>query len=100
MIVHIAIGNSDDKLTQQEWAKFWGFVDMDVRKYAHSVLGAWLSSPSSQWQNAAWCIDIEIPRHVAGLRKSLSELARLFGQESIAWTPGITEFITADGAEL
>lgn len=93
MIVHIAIGNSDDKLTQREWAKFWEFTDIDVRKYAHLVLGAWMSLPSSQWQNASWCIDIEDAGHIAKLKESLSELAGMYLQDSIAWTPGVTEFI-------
>lgn len=50
MIVHIAIGNSDDKLTQQEWAKFYHFTDIDVRKYADHVHGAWVSPATVPWQ--------------------------------------------------
>lgn len=94
MIVHIAIGNSDDKLTQRQWAKFYDFTDTDVRKYADRVLGAWVSPATVQWQNAAWCIEITDELLIEALRKNLSELARLFLQESIAWTPGVTEFIT------
>lgn len=93
MIVHIAIGNSDDKLTQRQWAKFYEFTNIDIHRHADCVIGVWVSPATAQWQNAAWCIDINDPELIAALRKSLSELARLFVQDSIAWTPGVTEFI-------
>jgi hypothetical protein len=85
VIVYVSIGNSDDKLTQQEWALFFSQTAILLQRHA-KVHGQWASEPASAWQNACWCIEI-----VEGLAKSefiqaeLVGLADRFHQDSIAW---------------
>lgn len=98
MTVHIAIGNSDDRLTQQEWAAFVESVDMLVRSSASVVHGAWLSEAASPWQNAAWGFEPGDAPNMLKVR--LSACARDYRQESIAWTEGETEFLPGVHPEL
>jgi hypothetical protein len=86
--VYVTIGNSDDKLTQQEWAAYFSAVAVAVQRAAQAAKGAvhgqWVSEPASAWQNACWCIEIN-PDSAALLKLRLSEIASTFRQDSIAW---------------
>jgi hypothetical protein len=91
--VHAAIGNSDDRLTQTEWADYTrGFVVL-VREHADEVFGEWFSHPTSPYQNA--CIGFAIEdAAAAALRTALTDLRRRFRQGSIAWAAApSTEFL-------
>lgn len=97
----IAIGNSDDKLTQAEWARFYAEVDERVTHYAQyagfDVYGRWHSLPHLQWQNAAWSVGVadEVLHMTRDLKCDLREVLREFGQDSMAWTTGSTELVPA-----
>jgi hypothetical protein len=96
--VYVTIGNSDDKLTQVEWARFYAHVDALVDLYSNHVFGRWVSLPTSRYQNACWGFAVadgrpggQPPREV--LRQALSEVARDYRQENIAWCEGTPEFL-------
>lgn len=102
--VYISIGNSDDKLTQQEWAAYFSITARVVQGLADGVHGQWVSEPASAWQNACWCIEIDPNREIVNkhgattgvadwLRIRLGELAAEYRQDSIAWATARTEFI-------
>ena len=89
----IQIGNSDDKLTQKEWAAFIRATHK-VADYHGDVHFSGFSVPDAVWQNACWVVEI----HEAGvrrLREQLAELARRFRQDSIALTTGVTVFVAS-----
>lgn len=90
--VYVSIGNSDDKLTQADWAAFHSKVNTLLGVVASHVHGRWSSLPTAPWQNACWCIEVE-PAKTAALRVSLAECARYWRQDSIAWAEANTEFI-------
>lgn len=94
MIVYISIGNSDDKLSQREWANFLGsaWQLINTEKGAH-VHGEWHSSPTSAYQNACWCVELSDGVTVGRLRAGLRHLAREYRQDSIAWAVASTEFL-------
>lgn len=97
----ISIGNSDDKLTQHEWAMFIDRVRALVKWDALQIHGEWFSAPDSPWQNANWCVEItaaEWGNVRALLRQDLREIAGAFGQDSIAWTEGEVEFLATTKA--
>lgn len=94
--VHVAIGNSDNRLTQYRWAEFVGAVDLEVRRLGDPIYGFWVSPSSSQYQNAAWAFQLD-PRLYPEMRAVLATLAGEFDQESIAWNESETEFIRPDG---
>jgi hypothetical protein len=92
--VHVSIGNTDNKLTQQEWSEFYAAVDEVVRHRAVVVHGAWVSPSTAPYQNAAWAIETYSQLRVRrAFKQELADLATRFGQDSIAWTEGETEFI-------
>lgn len=93
MIVYVAIGNSDDKLTQKRWAAFYSHASRWVHTFATAVHGQWVSEPASAWQNACWCLEVD-GENVPGLRRRLGFLAQAYEQDSIAWAEApVTEFI-------
>lgn len=94
--VYVSIGNSDDKLTQAEWAKFCSRVDVIVTGSAWAVHGRWHSLPNSRWQNACWCIVIE-ESLVSQVTADLEVAARRYDQESITWAPAEVTFIQPEG---
>lgn len=95
MTVYISIGNSDDKLTQNEWSHFHASTDLVIRRGAAMVHGAWMSDPTAPWQNACWCIEpMPDPASAEHLKMRLAETAATFRQDSIAWAEAPkTEFL-------
>jgi len=86
MIVYVSIGNSDDKLSQKQWSRFVAMVDTLLRTRAETMHGYWLSESSSQYQNACWCVALELgPAGRADLKDRLADYAREFRQDSITW---------------
>lgn len=109
--VLVTIGNSDDKLTQREWADFQQRVDHLVAIAATEVHGRFHSLPHHPWQTAAWSFTIHPEATVgsgaaalagepndepaaAWLAHALRDAAHEFRQDSIAWTEGPTTFLT------
>lgn len=93
MIVYVSIGNSDDHLTQREWALF----QIDLQQLLHDAgalfHGEWYSNPNSIFQNA--CVCMELPDALAsGVKQKLIALAGKYVQDSIAWAHApVTEFL-------
>jgi len=90
--VHVSIGNSDDKLSQRDWAEFVRFLGLTMFDHCDQIYGEWYSLPSARWQNA--CIGGEVhDDRIEGLRSALSALRETYKQDSLAWLAGSTEFI-------
>lgn len=85
-VVHIAIGNSDNRLTQQDWANYYQQTDLAIRSCADVVHGAYASLPTAPYQNACWAI-VPKPKAIDMLKRILSNIAGGFGQGSVAWAP-------------
>ena len=90
--VYASIGNSDDKLTQREWADYADQFMHLISGAAEQVHGRWYSSPASPFQNACVCFEIA-PAAVDLLQDALTDLRRRYRQDSIAWATAATEFI-------
>ena len=88
----IQIGNTDNKLTQQEWSQFVEEMNKDISMLEIHFSG--FSLPDKPWQNACWvfCASEVI---IDTLRKTiLPSLCKEFKHESIALTVGDTEFVS------
>lgn len=90
--VVIQIGNSDDKLTQMEWARFVFSVGDAIQHLAHETHFSGFSLPNAPWQNAAWVFEIDFKNSLI-LLDNMRRLAEAFKQDSIAWTQGETIFV-------
>ncbi len=92
--VYVSVGNSDDNLTQQEWAAFLVMVSYQIRRWGGRTHGVWYSEPVSQYQNACWCFEIINDWSEEELKKALKNLAREYRQDSIAWAEvAVTHFL-------
>jgi hypothetical protein len=94
MIVYLSIGNSDDKLTQKEWAQYNVAILARIKPLATVVHGEWQSAGWSAYQNACWCLEFpDDPAVLTEVREVLAEIRDDFRQESIAFAIAQTEFI-------
>jgi len=91
MTTVIQIGNSDDKLTQAEWAHFFDRVDDAVKCRASKIHFSGTSHPAAEWQNAAWIFEIDETLSLR-LYDDMKVFCEMFNQDSIAWTEGRTIF--------
>ncbi len=95
--IQIAIGNSDDRLTQREWHEFVGAVDLLVRRLGDPIHGSWTSPSRDPYQNAAWALSVPSDAARDELRVELARIAGVFRQDSVAWNESHTEFLRPDG---
>lgn len=93
MTVVIQIGNSDNKLTQNEWAHFCVAAQLAIAPNVIRLHFKGGSDWDAAWQNACWVCELG-SNSIDKLKSELSTLCRQFSQDSIAITCGETEFIT------
>jgi hypothetical protein len=91
--IYVSIGNSDNKLTQEEWAQFCDDLVTILDDVSSEIYGQWYSLPHARWQNMVASIEID-DRQLDPLRACLSQLAEEYRQDSIALQLGTAEFIT------
>jgi GH35 family endo-1,4-beta-xylanase len=91
--VYLSIGNSDDKLTQREWAQFITRVRAAITGWACQVHGSWFSAPDSMWQNANWCLEFDTEADMKYAREAIITIRRQYRQDSVAWAVADPEFI-------
>ena len=99
--ITLQIGNTDNKLTQQEWSRFVNSVDnylnVSMQHYIKIHFSGG-SNNSSPYQNFCWVFEKtndEIEDYVLDtIKKQISNYAKEeYKQDSIAWTEGVTEFV-------
>jgi hypothetical protein len=94
------IGNSDDKLSQQQWSWFVSDVHDLIMRRLYPIHFHALSVGSAPWQNACWVLDMNdrfgAITEIEVLREALGELAQKYHQDSIALTLGDTEFVKGE----
>jgi exo-beta-1,3-glucanase (GH17 family) len=90
--VTIQIGNSDDKLTQSEWAEYVNEVKKAVElncTIVHFFGGAETWKP---WQNVCWIIGCS-DYMILTFKDVLTRIRLKYNQDSIAFSISNTEFI-------
>ena len=90
--VCIQIGNSDNKLSQEEWSEFCNRLRESVNKMNGSQIHFDGGSPSdAKWQNH--CVVAEIyKQHLDSFLEEIIRTASYFNQQSIAVLEGETFF--------
>jgi hypothetical protein len=94
MLVYITIGNSDNKLTQEEWASFADDLRTAVMLVAMTVHGIWYSPSDSRYQNMCVCAYVGLT-YMAPLKESLRKMKVKYRQDSIAFAT-----VRDDGMEM
>jgi len=88
----VQIGNSDDKLGQNEWAVFCDQAQLLIQQWGGEIHFSGASYPTAEWQNAAWVFNMRTS-FLDALVDGLRGLCAQFRQDSIALTEGTTSFI-------
>lgn len=88
----ISIGNSDNKLSQEEWANFVAEVNLAITDYQDGRYFFGGSSNWERWQNACWWVECQ-DENSHMLKGRLTAIRRKYSQDSIAWLSGEVEFI-------
>ena len=93
--ITIQIGNSDNKLTQQEWAEYVNDLKKLTQPFnVHFSGGSPIDAP---WQNYCTVLVLTNGQYLCVyqeiLKGMLAELCDKYRQDSIAVTTGDTEFI-------
>lgn len=89
--VVIQIGNSDDKLTQMQWAAFVARLRDCVERHDARIHFWGASANYEPWQNL--CCVCESNGAMYPMLSEISEIRKEFKQDSVAVTIGGTEFI-------
>jgi hypothetical protein len=85
---YATIGNSDDKLSQAQWAEFAREFVAVIRIQADEIHGVWWSAPDQPWQNCCVGFSIRDDGLVGTLQESLTKLRKYYNQEAVAWVRG------------
>lgn len=90
----IQIGNSDDKLTQREWANFVGEIAAIIAGYEPHVQTHFHATSANDmpWQNACWVIGCPDELRLAIIHL-VKECRGKFRQDSAAITIGETALV-------
>jgi len=73
----IQIGNTDDKLTQQEWYAFVCDVDAILLAYSTTTHFNGGSDSRAAWQNHCWVFQVEERSHDARIFSFADRIARM-----------------------
>lgn len=93
--VVVLVGNSDDKLSQEKWARFIQGVYYELEGWGETIEFYGGSSFQARWQNA--CVVATMKGDiVAELKKSLARLCARYEQDSIAVVVGDTQFVRGE----
>lgn len=88
----VAIGNSDNNLSQAEWSDFWHEIHNGLHNFASQQFGEWQTATSAVRQSACW--GLQVPdENLDAFRDYLSKVAGRYRQDSIALSIGETEMI-------
>ena len=97
--ITVQIGNTDNKLTQHEWAQLIFQVKNTLDIFANEIHFSGGSSYDAPWQNACFVAEVNDDK-LPVIRAMFSTAAYLYKQDSIAMTTGDTEFIEGDVCAL
>ena len=92
ILVCIQIGNSDNKLTQEDWKNYCDTVQLFIEVWGNKVHFAAPSVGWQNWQNACWVVECK-QSFVDKLKENLVTVRKLLRQESLVWLEGTPEFI-------
>jgi hypothetical protein len=90
--VCIQIGNSDNKLLQDEWSKYCKRVLHLCEFYGiiHFSGGSAIDAP---WQNYCVCLSTTEPLLLKMLKGEIEHCRKKFRQDSVAWLQGNVELV-------
>jgi hypothetical protein len=92
LLISVQAGNSDNKLTQQEWAEFVSELGgiLAVHEIGRHFFGG--SEAYAPWQNVCWVCEMN-PESLESLRGQLRQSRMHYRQTSVCLLVGKAEFV-------
>jgi hypothetical protein len=90
--ITIQIGNTDNKLTQQEWAEYVNRTSATIDRFSEMTHFFGGSPNWYRWQNVAWVVEMS-GHNLNPFKAEIERVRELYRQESVAVTIGETEFV-------
>lgn len=91
---YVSIGNSDNRLDQARWSRFCEEFEIIITRFSRQIYGIWYTLPNSMFQGMCIGMKLDNDYSIGSFRKSLTELAERYEQDSIAVTlASITDFV-------
>jgi hypothetical protein len=91
----VQIGNTDNKLSQTDWAMFVEEINGILREF-RAVVHFFGGPPTyAPYQNTCWVFSVPStePYSLADMKTAITTIRAQYDQDSAAWTEGTTEFI-------
>ena len=88
----VQIGNTDNKLTQNEWAHFCEYMRSAISENVYRIHFGGGSSFDDPWQNACWVCEVNDDQ-IDGLTEAVTKCRKQFKQDSAAITWGDTALV-------
>ncbi len=83
-------GNSDNKLTQKEWAEFCTQIKLAVEHHSIEIYFMGATNSIEQYQSACWAFSTKEPNELKLIIKMIREE---YKQDSVSWLECEPEFI-------
>ena len=83
MIAVLQIGNSDNKLTQNEWSHFVHGIQQCVAECGIEIHFFGTSQGDAPWQNACWVCSVIEP-DIDKFQEEVTRIRKSFRQDSVA----------------
>ena len=97
VVATIAIGNSDDRLLQAEWASFISDCRVAVSKYGTAVFDGGTGASDIR-QSYCWILINVSRQSITELHEKLSHLAKQYRQDSIALVTGESILVSSNAS--
>jgi len=94
MLASVMAGNSDNKLTQQEWSEF--VAELNVIVYRHERIRHFFGGSENwqPWQNVCWVSELyETPNILDSLKDALRDCRKKYRQDSVCVLAGEPMFV-------
>jgi hypothetical protein len=90
--ITIQIGNTDNKLSQNDWSHYVEATKQAIEKIVNEVHFFGGSPNWYPWQNVAWVVVLQ-EEMIPEIKQQLAFVRHSYKQDSVAWTEGETIFV-------
>ncbi len=91
-IMIVCIGNTDNKLTQQEWFAFSNEINLILNQYPHTLHFFGGPPTHSPYQNVLWMFEIE-EKYIKEIKDKVKKIREMFWQNSVLTMVDDGEFV-------
>lgn len=84
--IYVSIAETENVLSQSDWARFVNAVQAQIDEGAVEVLGPWFTAPASAFRSACWNFTVE-EVDIDAMKGELGLVCAEYPRTSLAWVP-------------